>query len=1014
MQEEQRCEYCGWSHNVADCERVGEGFEETETCEFCGGFHHIGICEKVVDGIEDTESCEICGDFHRNEHCKKIQGENAMKKCEYCSEPHDVSKCEKVGRVMEADFHSVEQEKLQVAGPSRKSLKRPTQDATTTPKRWRTEISYPISHLYSGLTNFYELDIVNNKFTDVYELFEKIYTELTYILNEELEDKKCLKITSELQGHFYKTSIDPDTMDMIVSDRTTPDPVFKSKTHSVYRSESIHTIVNSLAWRMVESVASFINKKSGWIFDCVSSFEISVGRFQPLGGAGFKTNDNLLQYARSSTVLSIDNTNPETGVPDGNCFMISCVAAKMMDGLTKRYKTNLCRHQEKRATYINELYNHGFNWSGITMPMDASQFTKFSDQNPEIDLHKEIRNSIYPLYSSNKTPQFRLRPALTRHTESDVEVSNLFEIDLLLVLEENDHGWDGHYALIKNFDALVSLAGKKSFYCKNCVNSFTTQDSLNNHRPNCLTLGMQQLTIPEEGSYSFRQYGRMVRAPYREWLVFIFHPPSLLLNTLYLLRYYGDFESFLKSKEAHLLGNDRQINLAHHSPSGYAWVCLDWHNKIVAHNIHRATHDGENVVQRFFADIFQDQEIRQKEIKRCQWAANTSMVIDPQLRRRLKDQILNNPTSLNPCYFCNIKFTVKDAIVFHHDHFSSQFLGLSHHTCNIDARVQSQAPVYFHGLRNYDGHFLVSNFTSEMEVEVIPCTSERFLAFSVKKGNNKIRFVDSAAVMTTSIDKLSKSLGHDNNSEHFKTTKAMFSDFNGEAALYRDGNVDLLMKKGIYPYSYVQSVSNFAEKKLPGIEHFFNDLTEEPCPPEDYNNALKVWDNDRIKNLGEYHDLYCLLDVTILADCLKRTREIRESYGLDVAHYLSLPMIAFDGVCKLGEVDLEYLGLDEYQWLETAVRGGVCGAGGMRSAQANNPYMRDLYDPAKPSSYISFLDINNLALNYKWMDQDQLDSISLDPQYFFNSVADDAPTGYFFEIDLIVPPTTYNKLNDYR
>lgn len=43
-----------------------------------------------------------------------------MKKCEYCSEPHDVSKCEKVGRVMEADFHSVEQEKLQVAGPSRK------------------------------------------------------------------------------------------------------------------------------------------------------------------------------------------------------------------------------------------------------------------------------------------------------------------------------------------------------------------------------------------------------------------------------------------------------------------------------------------------------------------------------------------------------------------------------------------------------------------------------------------------------------------------------------------------------------------------------------------------------------------------------------------------------------------------------------------------------------------------------------------------------------------------------
>lgn len=170
--------------------------------------------------------------------------------------------------------------------------------------------------LYAGLINFYELDLVNNKFTDVYELFEKIYNELTHVLNEELEDKKCLKITSELRGHFYKTSIDPESMEMIVSDRTTPDPVFKGRTHSVYRSDSIHTIVNSLAWRMVESVASFINKKSGRIFDSLTSFEISVGRFQPIGGAGFKTNDNLLQYVRSSTVLSIDNTDPETGLPD--------------------------------------------------------------------------------------------------------------------------------------------------------------------------------------------------------------------------------------------------------------------------------------------------------------------------------------------------------------------------------------------------------------------------------------------------------------------------------------------------------------------------------------------------------------------------------------------------------------------------------------------------------------------------------------------------------------------------
>lgn len=237
----------------------------------------------------------------------------------------------------------------------------------------------------------------------------------------------------------------------------------------------------------------------------------------------------------------------------------------------------------------------------------------------------------------------------------------------------------------------------------------------------------------------------------------------------------------------------------------------------------------------------------------------------------------------------------------------------------------------------------------------------RFLSFSVQRGKRKVRFVDSAAVMPASIDKLSKSLAHGNNTEHFKTTKKMFSSSNGRTALFRDGNVELLMGKGIYPYTYMQSLENFKEEKLPGIEHFFNDLTEEPCSPKDYQNAQKVWDSYKIKNLGEWHDLYCLLDVSILADCLERTRDILwDSYGLDVAHYLSLPMVAFDGVCKLGNVELEYLGLDEYQWFETGVRGGVCGAGGMRIAQANNPYMQELHDKNKPTSYISFLDINNL------------------------------------------------------
>lgn len=246
-------------------------------------------------------------------------------------------------------------------------------------------------------------------------------------------------------------------------------------------------------------------------------------------------------------MLSIDNTDPSTGTVDNKCFMISCVASKILPRLKIRHGKHISLHQERRSTYIDELQNHGFNWDGISMPMDMSQFAKFSEQNPTIDLHvfvyeegdsakelcstlarkstrsaadnlkirKEIRNSIYPLYSSNKTPQFRVRKRIARHTHADTEVSNLHEIHILLILDENDSGWEGHYALIRNFDALISQRSSKSWSCKNCVNSFTTEDRLNNHRSNCLALGMQQVTVPEEQSYSFNKYGRMVKAPYR-------------------------------------------------------------------------------------------------------------------------------------------------------------------------------------------------------------------------------------------------------------------------------------------------------------------------------------------------------------------------------------------------------------------------------------------------------------------------------------------------------------------
>lgn len=78
------------------------------------------MCNKAVEGMEDTQSCELCGNFHSMGQCEKIPVVNITEVCEYCSEQHNVSQCYKVGKVMDIEFHSVEEEKGPAAGPSKR------------------------------------------------------------------------------------------------------------------------------------------------------------------------------------------------------------------------------------------------------------------------------------------------------------------------------------------------------------------------------------------------------------------------------------------------------------------------------------------------------------------------------------------------------------------------------------------------------------------------------------------------------------------------------------------------------------------------------------------------------------------------------------------------------------------------------------------------------------------------------------------------------------------------------
>ena len=77
---------------------------------------------------------------------------------------------------------------------------------------------------------------------------------------------------------------------------------------------------------------------------------------------------------------------------------------------------------------------------------------------------------------------------------------------------------------------------------------------------------------------------------------------------------------------------------------------------------------------------------------------------------------------------------------------------------------------------------------------------------------------------------------------------------------------------------------------------------------------------------------------------------------------MSCPGLSWDAMLKMTDVKLEKISnIDKYLFIEKGSRGGISYIS-KRYAKANNKYMSD-YDPEKPSTFITYLDKNNL---YSW------------------------------------------------
>ena len=92
---------------------------------------------------------------------------------------------------------------------------------------------------------------------------------------------------------------------------------------------------------------------------------------------------------------------------------------------------------------------------------------------------------------------------------------------------------------------------------------------------------------------------------------------------------------------------------------------------------------------------------------------------------------------------------------------------------------------------------------------------------------------------------------------------------------YYSGNqLSPLLRKGAYPYHYVDCMKKIDETSLPPKEAFYSKFTGEGITDEDYQHAHTVWKKFNIESLKDYHNLYNLSDVLLLADIFENFRNI--------------------------------------------------------------------------------------------------------------------------------------------
>ena len=700
---------------------------------------------------------------------------------------------------------------------------------------------------------------------------------------------------------------------------------------------------------------------SGWQFLKVIKLVLHTTKWEPIYGSSYIPLDPYLTNKKA--IINMQNE-------DDKCFMWSVLRAL--------YPKN--KNAERIDKDLKSKQDN-INMKGICYPVNLKAIDHFEHLNPNI--------SISVLGYNKEERVFPLR--ISKYTGCDYDI-------VLLLLKEEEKGENGeikektHYTLVKNKSALITSQinnhEHKRHLCLNCFNSFNSSESLEKHKKYCYENESVKINMPPPSTYlRFKNFLHSEKAPFA---------------------IYADFESLIKPMDNCNPDPNKSYTKKYqkHEPISFSYYInssIDGVYKPVLRKYTKTKPEGANAMDVFIKWLEED-------VKAIANIEEKEMIFTEEDRKHFN--------KASDCWICGEELgndRVRD-----HCHFTGRYRGPAHNRCNLKYRKPKNISVFFHNLSGYDSHLFIKKLgtpNKNENIDCIPNNEEKYISFSktivtgqytnkkgeVKDKTFKIVFKDSLKFMSSSLGALVNNLPKD----AFKNLLKYFTPKQAE----------ILKQKGFYPYEYMDSEEKFNNTKIPPREAFYSKLSGRGITEKDYKHAGDVWNSFNMKIFKEYHELYNITDVLLLADVFENFRDLcLKIYGLDPVYYFTAPGLAWDSCLKMTSIDLELLSDPNMLLMfEKGIRGGISIISN-RYGEANNKYMRKGFNKNKPSKYLMYLDANNLygcgmsmklpTHGFKWLTGGEMEKI-YENRHNLNKIP------CILEVDIEYPETLHDLHNDY-